>query len=719
MNFLLCSYTETTLPSLRPQEEQLRTNGKLAEEYTRHDSTATMPVITAQKLVLSNNNSGKAKVILPFAFPYFGKYYNVIYATSDGYLTFENTLLPWPYYVEGKTYFIDNPMIAPSMSHPYIVNSGEGDGVWYEASEDYVTFRWKLSVYQTTGTMNATARLYRDGRIEMNFGEFNVPSFVRRYTGISAGDGESYYLMSHYPDYSPAMDQFVRFSPVVLHPGIQLSPEGLLSGTAVEMSEEIPLRFQVTDNNNLKSYKTLLLNTEGLQMEYDVTAGDDAIIEFGENFTLDLHITNHNSFAIGQTNFSITTLNPNFNIINNQASIQGLLPGETITLENAFALHADNNVPDNHQGTFVISAASAEGNWARTIRLTAYRPVMSIGELEIIDGNNGILEPGENALFRLTIANNGGAELMNAVASLQTWDPYLTITGITQTRDTLKPGDSWTITYNLSLAPATPLFHVLLINVNVTGHNQFNFLQTIPLLTGFIVEDFETGDFSSFSWQTGGNANWSIETDKAWEGIYNARSGIITDNQSSALWLDWNVAYADSVSFWYSVSSEPGYDFLHFYCGNEEMGKWAGNVPWTNARFAVGAGDQKFMWRYIKDYSVSTGDDCARIDYIVLPVFAVPTPAGNAETMISAFSVYPNPFDGDFTVSFSLKESSRVNLLISDAQGRILYRHSYTHPLSEGHYILQPDINLNGSGIYLIVLETDTAKYVKKLIRTK
>lgn len=691
----------------------------IAEDYTRLDSVAAMPEITEQLLVMSNNNSGKAEIILPFTFPYFGKFYNTIYATSDGYLTFENSLLPWPYYIEGKTYFIDNPMIAPSMAHPYYINSGEGDGVWYEESEDYVTFRWKLSIYQATGTMNATARLYPDGRIEMNFGEFNVSSFVRRYTGISAGDGENYYLMSHYPDYSPAMDQFVRFSPVVLHPGIQLSPEGLLSGTAVEMSEEIPLRFKVTDNNNIRSYKTLLLRTEGLQMEYEVNAGEDALIEFGENFSLDLHITNHNSFALGQTNFSISTLNPNFSIINSQASIQGLLPGETFILENAFELLAGNNVPDNHQGSFVISAASAEGNWARTIKLKAYRPVLAIGNLQIIDGNNGILEPGENALFRLEITNNGGARLMNAVAGLQTWDPYLTITGITQTRDTLKPEESWTITYNLSLAPATPLYHVLLINVNVSGHNQFDFLQTIPLLTGFIAEDFETGDFSSFEWQTGGNANWSIETDKAWEGTYNARSGIITDNQTSSFWLDWDVAYADSISFWYSVSSEPGYDFLHFFCGDEEMGKWAGNVPWTYARFAVGAGAQKFMWRYIKDYSVSTDEDCARIDYILLPVFAVPTLAGNEETKISAFSVYPNPFDGDFNVSFSLKEASEVSLFISDANGRVLYRHSYTHPLSEGHYMLKPDVNLSGSGTYLIVLQTGTAKYVKKLIRTK
>ncbi|MBW6490717.1 MAG: T9SS type A sorting domain-containing protein [Lentimicrobium sp.] len=690
----------------------------IAEDYSRFDSVATMQNITAQKLTLSSNSNGKAQVNLPFAFPYFGNEYEVVYATADGYLIFENTLIPWPFYIEGRTYFIDNPMIAPSMSNPYIITPAEGDGVWYEASEDYVTFRWKMSIYQTAGTINSTARLFRDGRIELNFGEFSAPSYIERYTGISAGDGENYYLLSHNPDFSPALDQLVRYSPLALHKGIDLTENGLLTGTAVEMSEDIPLRFCVSDKNNLKSYKTLIISTEGLQMEYEINSGDDSVIEFGETFTIDLQITNHNSFPIQETTFSLTTIDTNFEVLDGLSSISGLLPGESISVKDAFMVLTGNFVPDDHEGIFTISASSAEGNWARTISLTGHSPVIDFSNLQIVDGNNGILEPGESAILQIGITNTGGAKLLNAVASLQSWDPYLTITEVNHSCDTLSPDEEWSITYNIALAPAAPLYHTLLLNVQVLGDNEFNFIKTIPLLTGFIIEDFETGSMFTYDWQTGGNTKWYIEGESAWEGNYCARSGSIVDNQNSNLWLEWNVAYADSISFWYKVSSEANYDYLYFFCGEQEKGKWAGEVPWSFAKFPVNSGNQIFSWRYKKDVSVSTGEDCARIDYIMLPVFEVPTAVPETETILSIFSVYPNPFTEDFTISYGLMQSSHVNVLVSDAKGRILYQHSPPTPLPKGIHQLKPGLNLEAPGTYLIILQTDTGRYVKKLIRT-
>lgn len=690
----------------------------IAEDYARLDSVAIMQNITAQKLTLSSNSNGKAQINLPFAFPYFGKEYEVVYATADGYLIFENTLIPWPFYIEGRTYFIDKPMIAPSMSNPYIVAPAAGDGVWYEETENYVTFRWKLSIYETAGTINATARLFRDGRIELNFGEFSVPSYIERYTGISAGNGDDYYLLSHNPDFSPTPNLFVRFSPLVLHKGIELNESGWLTGSQVEMSEDIPLKFCVSDKNNLKNYKTLIITTEGLQMEYEVTSGDDSVIEFGETFTVGLQITNQNDFPIQETALSFATIDPNFEILDGMASISGLLPGESISIPDAFSVKTGNMIPDNHKGTFTISATSAEGAWARSISLAGHRPVMDFSNLQILDGNNGILEPGEIATLQIGITNRGGARLISALASLQTWDPYLTITGPNHSLDTLSPGEEWIISYNIALAPNTPLYHTLLLNVQITGNNEYNFIRTIPLLTGFIIEDFETGSLNSYEWQTGGNTKWFVEGESAWEGDYCARSGPLTDNQMSNLWLEWNVAYADSISFWYKVSSEANYDFLYFYCGDSEKGKWAGEVPWTFAKYPINPGEQSFLWRYKKDVSVANGEDCARIDYIMLPAFEVPTDVMEPVADLLTFSVYPNPFAEDFTISFNLKKPDKVTVLVSDALGRILYQYSSSQPLDSGMHQLKPGLKLNASGSYIIILQTDKSRYVKKLVRT-
>ncbi|HPF64793.1 T9SS type A sorting domain-containing protein, partial [Lentimicrobium sp.] len=295
---------------------------------------------------------------------------------------------------------------------------------------------------------------------------------------------------------------------------------------------------------------------------------------------------------------------------------------------------------------------------------------------------------------------------------------YIIISGTTQTKDTLQPQEEWQTTFMAALDAATPLNYVVQVNLNVTGYHQFDFLQTIPLLTGFIAEDFESGNFESFDWETGGSANWFIEDGNAYEGNHNARSGPITDNQTSSLWLNWNVAFADSVSFWFKVSSEANYDFLRFFSDSEELGKWAGNWDWTYAGKYVPAGEQVFSWRYTKDYSVSNGEDCARIDYIMLPVYAVPTGIPGQVIPVSAFSVYPNPAQRDLKITWTLTETSPVTVVITDLQGRIFYHNDYTFPLNPGTYQLEPAFDGSGPGSYLIVLKTNKGTLVKKLIRT-
>ncbi len=729
INYDAVAILTDTLPSLQLYANynvQLQAEGgtppyrwHIAEDYLRHDSTATMPQITQQKLVLSNNSNGSAAVNLPFIFPYFGKEYNHVYATSDGYLIFENTLLPWPFYIEGRTYFLQKPMIAPCMSNPFLIDNGQGDGVWYEDTGDHVTFRWKLSISQVTGgTVNATARLYPDGTIEFTYGDFVSPAYIERWAGISAGDGENYTLLDYNPDFTPGTNQFIRFSPLRLHKGIQLNSSGILSGIASVLFDNQPVKICATDKNNIRAYRTLHLKTEGLQMEYTVTAGTDTIIEYGETCTMSLTVTNHNPSETGPVTLSLTTLDPRYTITSANAYTPVIQPGETVYIDDAFTFNASVNIQNEHLSTFIIAAQAAGGNWSRQARLMAYRPVISISGLEIYDGNNGILEPGENALLRLSLTNAGGAKLRNALATLSTWDPYLQISGTAQTHDTLLPDETWLATYMVALSHETPLNHMVQANLNVTGDNQFNYLKTIPLLTGIIVEDFELGNFSSYEWQTGGNAAWVIMDGHSWEGNHSAKSGVITDNQTSNLWIDWDVAFADSISFWFKVSSEANYDYLRFLSNGVELGKWAGQVDWRKAGFLLPAGPTTLSWRYTKDYSVSNGDDCAYLDYIIFPAYAIATANSGQFDLFSNFTVYPNPTAGEINLSWTLRRPSAVQVLITDEMGRILYLHDMPGILPAGAHHFRPAGMEGSRGTWMVMLRTAEGTLVKKLIRT-
>ncbi|MCD4683109.1 MAG: hypothetical protein K8R86_07480, partial [Bacteroidales bacterium] len=133
------------------------------------------------------------------------------------------------------------------------------------------------------------------------------------------------------------------------------------------------------------------------------------------------------------------------------------------------------------------------------------------------------------------------------------------------------------------------------------------------------IEDFETGDFSQFEWEFGGNADWLISDQNPYEGVYSAQSGDIGDNQTSSLFVSYEVYSPEDISFWLRVSSEGNYDYLRFFVDNIEMGSWAGEVAWQQATFSVTAGFHTFKWEYDKDYSVSTGADACWIDLISFP----------------------------------------------------------------------------------------------------
>lgn len=133
------------------------------------------------------------------------------------------------------------------------------------------------------------------------------------------------------------------------------------------------------------------------------------------------------------------------------------------------------------------------------------------------------------------------------------------------------------------------------------------------------IEDFETGDFSEYEWQFSGNADWLITDVNPYQGVYCAQSGDINDNQTSVLSLDFEVYAADTLSFWYKVSSESGWDYLKFYVDGSQLDQWSGTVPWSQASYVISAGSHTFKWEYYKDGSQSTGSDACWIDYIVFP----------------------------------------------------------------------------------------------------
>ncbi|HPT72822.1 MAG TPA: M6 family metalloprotease domain-containing protein, partial [Candidatus Cloacimonadota bacterium] len=163
-----------------------------------------------------------------------------------------------------------------------------------------------------------------------------------------------------------------------------------------------------------------------------------------------------------------------------------------------------------------------------------------------------------------------------------------------------------------------------LTNIGSSAGNSitFTYSNLDPLFD--LDENFEN-NFASYPWILSGNASWSIDTSTYFNGAKSAKSGTITHSQSTAMQLT-VPEVTGQVSFFYKVSSESGYDYLKFYIDGVVKGQWSGEVAWSMAAFNITGGDHILKWEYMKDGSVTSGSDCAWVDYIAWPnaVFNAP-----------------------------------------------------------------------------------------------
>ena len=114
---------------------------------------------------------------------------------------------------------------------------------------------------------------------------------------------------------------------------------------------------------------------------------------------------------------------------------------------------------------------------------------------------------------------------------------------------------------------------------------------------------------TNLTWSTSGNANWFSQTNTTHDGVSAARSGAITNSQSST--LQTTVTGPGTLSYWCKVSSQTNYDVLQFKVGTTTISTLSGEVNWQQRIVYLGAGAQTLQWVYLKDASSYSGQDAA------------------------------------------------------------------------------------------------------------
>ena len=132
-----------------------------------------------------------------------------------------------------------------------------------------------------------------------------------------------------------------------------------------------------------------------------------------------------------------------------------------------------------------------------------------------------------------------------------------------------------------------------------------------------LMEGFESGDFSRYSWQLDTTYPWSITTNSPHKGAYCMKSGCSgVDNANSEMTVEVDIDKDGEISFFAKISSESGWDKGHFYIDSVEKKEFSGECDWTESRFPIAAGHHTLRWSYSKDQDNFSGEDCFYIDDI-------------------------------------------------------------------------------------------------------
>lgn len=131
-------------------------------------------------------------------------------------------------------------------------------------------------------------------------------------------------------------------------------------------------------------------------------------------------------------------------------------------------------------------------------------------------------------------------------------------------------------------------------------------------------------DTTDWPWAPGGDSYWQLQFVTTHDGVDAARSGPLGDGQQN--WIETQVQGPGILSFWWKVASEQNYDFLQFHLnGTLQSGRISGNVDWQSRSYLLGEGPQTLRWQYLKDSSVSSGEDCGWLDQVTFTTSLAPT----------------------------------------------------------------------------------------------
>ena len=428
-------------------------------------------------------------------------------------------------------------------------------------------------------------------------------------------------------------------------------------------------------------------------------------IDFGGSYAFDVTVKNVGSVDASNVTASLSCESEYITINQPSCNVGNLGGDQSTTLENAFAFSVSDDVPNNTLIRFNLSCTDGTDTWESHFNARVFAPEFEMVSITMETATGSYLNPGDNGTVHFVFKNIGAATSPTVRFDLYNSHPEISIAPTQWNYENIAPDEEFTADMSFSLSD-NALSGALYELPYSVQHGHYALLDSYFIPVGQSMEGFESGDFSSFEWHHGSIISaWEVVTENPYQGQYCAKSAAISDYESSVLYIDLDVAVAGELSFFFKVSSESGYDKLHFKIDNEEKSSWSGEIDWTRTSYMLTPGSHRLEWSYTKDVTMSSGSDCAWIDNVIIPAAQVITVA--EEIVPVSISLYPNPNNGSFSLSLPEEE---CDITVFNSLGQVMH-----HSLGNGLTTLNLD-NLS-KGMYFVTVKSDSLNITQKFIK--
>ena len=91
----------------------------------------------------------------------------------------------------------------------------------------------------------------------------------------------------------------------------------------------------------------------------------------------------------------------------------------------------------------------------------------------------------------------------------------------------------------------------------------------------------------------------------------------------------------------------------------------------------------------------------------------------NNNAINSKMNIYPNPFNNDLTLEYTLEKQSKVSISLTNILGEIIFTNYLEQIKGEYTINLSEEIKLLNNGIFFLNVIVDNHKFTEKIIKIK